>query len=557
MLENLHVKNLALIDEADVDFGEGLHILTGETGAGKSILLGSINIALGQKVPKEMLREDAPYALVELVFSLDENKRQLLMEEGIEAGEEESLIITRKITGGRSTVRINGENVSLHTLQKVTSHLIDIHGQHDHQSLLYKKKHLEILDAFGKAELEQQKQRVSELYHQWQTCKKEAATFNADEETRMRECAYLEYVVSEIAGAGLKEGEEEQLEAQVQKLQNGQQILSGMQEVVSRLGDDGGVQDGIGSSVAALSRLAALDSNLSGLYNQLMDLEAVCEDCFREANHYVEDFSFDEEALAEMETRLDCIRNLQSKYGHTVAEVLEFAREKETELERLQNYEIKKQEANRKLEQAYEKLVNACQVLTNLRCKTARALEPSIIGSLQQLNFLEVQFEVSVQPLEQPTAEGMDQVEFMISTNPGQPLRPLAKVASGGELSRIMLAIKTILSKEDDIDTLIFDEIDTGISGRTAQMVSKQMAKIGANKQVICITHLPQIAAMADKHYKIEKSVINGKTKTSIAALDEEESVLELARLLGGEEITDAVMLNAREMKELAEQTKL
>lgn len=559
MLQNLHVKNLALIQEADVYFGDGLHILTGETGAGKSIILGSVNIALGQKVPKDMLRQDADYALVELVFSMGEKERELLAKAGMDAGEEDSLIISRRITGGRSTVKINGETVTLHTLQQITSHLIDIHGQHDHQSLLYKKKHLEILDQSGKEAIKAQHEKVQSLYREWKACEKQFAAFSMDEESRLRECAYLEFVISEIENAALKEGEEEELEQSCRKMQNGKKLLEGMQEICDRFCYDslGSVQDGISKSSGIMQKMLDLDPALEELNNQLLDIEALCTDFVRDAQDYIEDFAFDEALLKEMTERLDCIRNLQGKYGHTVKEVLAFCEEQRQALSKLNNYEKERQATEARQNAVFSQLEEECKKLTELRKQAAKRLEPEIINSLKELNFLDVRFSVAFHLLDQPGTDGMDEVEFMISTNPGEPLKPLAKVASGGELSRIMLAIKTILSKEDAVDTLLFDEIDTGISGRTAQMVSKQMAKLGRSKQIICITHLPQIAAMADRHYKIEKNVKDGRTYTEITQLQELESIHELARLLGGAEITDTVIENAKEMKELAKQTKL
>ncbi len=559
MLQNLHVKNLALIGEADVYFGDGLHILTGETGAGKSILLGSLNLALGQKVSKDLIRQDADYALVELVFSMGEKERRFLADAGLDADDEDVLIISRRITEGRSTVKINGETVPLHTVQQITRHLLDIHGQHDHQSLLYTKKHLEILDAFGKESIRTQKEKVAALYRQYREWEKEAASYDMDEEARLRECAYLEFVISEIESAALKEGEEAELEQNCRKLQNGKKILETLQEIYSRFSYDsrGSIQDRISESAGALKKLTDLDLALEEFEKQIVDLEALCSDFTRGIQDYMEEFSLDEAALVEMTERLDLIRNLQSKYGHTVTEIAAFCEEKKAELEKLQNYDQKRQEANGQLARVRAELEKESAVLTTLRKQAAKELEPAIIDSLRMLNFLDVRFFVKFRQLDRPESSGADEVEFMISTNPGEPEKPLAKIASGGELSRIMLAIRTILAREDEVDTLIFDEIDAGISGKTAQLVSKQLAQLGKQKQVICITHLPQIAAMADRHYKIEKTVRSGRTYTEISQLSESGSIAELARLLGGETITDAVLKNAKEMKELAKQTKI
>jgi len=559
MLQNLHVKNLALIKEADVYFREGLNILTGETGAGKSIIIDSINIALGGKVPKEMLKEDVPYTLVELIFSLNENVKNLLKKHEIDTYEEETLIISRKIVNGRSTVKINGESVSLNTLKDITGNLIDIHGQHDHQSLLYKSKHLEILDQFAFSNIDKLLEEVKREYAQYIELKKQLSGFTLDEEVRLRECSFLQFEIDEINDAHLHPGEDEELEAIYKKMSNAKKIVQGLSSVYSEINYDNtqGAGESISRAAKELNSILSLDEALENMNNQLMDLDSICRDLTREISEYIGNLSFDEEYINQVENRLDLINKLKSKYGNELEAIHNYRNQKMTELDKLNNYEESRNTIISAIEKSQKNLVKKCEMLSDKRKKSAKILQERIKAALEELNFLDVQFEIVFERLEHATSKGIDNLEFMISLNPGEYIKSLSKVASGGELSRIMLAIKTILAKEDQIDTLIFDEIDTGISGRTAQMVSQKLAVIGKDNQVICITHLPQIAAMADHHYLIEKSVKKDSTITEIIQLNEEEIIGELARLLGGVQITDTVIKNAREMKDLAKQTKL
>lgn len=559
MLQNLHVKNLALIKEVDVYFGEGLNILTGETGAGKSILIDSLNIALGGKVSKEMIREDAQYAAVELVFSLGDQERSLLRQYGINEQGEEQLLISRKIVSGRSTIKINGETVTMTTLKDITSTLIDIHGQHEHQSLLYKSKHLSILDQYAFSKASTLLEDVKTEYSKYTSLQKELESFSLDEGGRSRERAFLEFAIKEIEDAQLKIGEDEQLEQEYRKMSNSRKIIEGITSVYNLLSYENsqGAGDIISRASKGLSNLVEYDDTISDFYSQILDLDSICGDLSRELADYISDVSYNEENLSNIEERLDLINKLKSKYGKTIEEIEQYYIEKEKELHKLNNYDIRRDTIKKELDSVYECLYKKSEELSKIRKQASIELQQSIIASLQELNFLNVMFEIDFRKKDRPTSTGLDDVEFMISTNPGEPVRPLSKVASGGELSRIMLAIKTILANADEVNTLIFDEIDTGISGRTAQMVSEKLALIGNECQVICITHLPQIASMADQHFLIEKNVIDGSTLTSIVAMNQEESVEELARMLGGVSITQAVLDNAREMKELAKQTKI
>ena len=549
MLLELHVRNLALIERADVEFGEGLNILTGETGSGKSIFMGSVNMALGGKVPRDMVRKGAEYAYIELIFSVDEEKGKILRQMGVTPDEDGILIISRKIMPSRSVSRINDETVTLGRLREITGLLLDIHGQHEHQSLLYRSKHLEILDCF--AGVEKMKKQLAEEYRRYCSLEEAAAGFRTDEETRRREADFLRFEVDEIEDAALKPGEEEELSRAYRRFMGSRKIVEALSAAYAAV-----TAVDVGEARKGVERAAEYEEALEKLKDQLFDAEAILNDVAHEITSYLDNMVFDEEEFRRVESRLDLIHGLEAKYGSGTEAVLRALQEKKERLNELENYDGLKQKAEQELEESRERLDLLCEKLSERRKQAASGLAEKIRRSLLDLNFLDVEFEISFRKLDKYTAHGFDEVEFLISTNPGESVKPLGMVASGGELSRIMLAIKTVLADTDQIPTLIFDEIDTGISGRTAQKVSEKLKEISRTHQVICITHLPQIASMADCHFEIEKSVREGKTVTQICRLGQEESIRELARLLGGAQITDAVLKNAREMKELAERSK-
>ena len=556
MLVHLHVKNLALIQEVQADFGPGLNILTGETGAGKSILMGSVNLALGQKMSRGMIREGAPYALVELVFQVDSCTEEKLKELDV-FPEEGQVIITRKLMENRSISKVNGEASTAGNIKKIAALLLDIHGQHEHQSLLYPEKQMEILDEFGGGEILEKKEGVKGFYIEYSRLKKELESYQIDEEQRRREMGFLEYEIQEISQAQLKPGEDHELETVYRKLANGKKITEGLGSVYQITGYEGeGMGAQMGRAMQKISQIREYDSELENIYSSMEDMDSLLNDLNRELSSYLSEFVFSDEEFQETENRLDLINHLKSKYGHTIEEILSYQGEKEKELERLENFQARKKDLERRLEEQEMLLKKASQELTRCRKDWASMLEEKIIQSLQDLNFLNVEFHISFREKESYTAQGKDSITFMISTNPGEPVLPLQQVVSGGELSRIMLAIKTLLADKDQTETLIFDEIDTGISGRTAQKVAEKMKVIGENHQVLCITHLPQIASQADYHYLIEKNVENMETSTRIRRLSYDDSVEELARMLGGAKITDAVLQNAAEMKDLAQQQK-
>lgn len=556
MLLNIHVKNMALIDEADIDLTEGLNILTGETGAGKSIIIGSVNVALGLAGFKGFAREDAAFALAELVFSVDNEKQRKALEKLDLSLEDDQIIISRRLVNGRSVSKVNGETVPVSLVRQVSEILIDIHGQHEHQALLHQKNHLTILDAFAGEVLSGPAGEVRTLYREYDALDKKLKETDLSETARAKEMDFLAFEVGEIEDAAMKPGEDEALEQAYRRQVNSQRIMEGVTEAETLTGSDfGGAAELVSRAYRSLSTASAYDEKLESITAELADIDNLLNDFHRELKDYQESISFDSESFQQTEDRLNLLNHLKAKYGGSIEKVLSYKKEKEERLEELAHYEAYRQRLKKELEQKKTELLKACGKVSEIRKQAAELLAGKITAVLQDLNFLDVQFSIDFQETA-PGPEGFDEICFLISMNPGQPLQPLQKVASGGELSRVMLAIKTVLADKDAVGTMIFDEIDVGISGRTAQKVSEKMAVIARSRQVICITHLAQIASMADTHFCIEKKLVGQEAKTFIRRLSDEESIEELARILGGAEITKTVRQSAREMKELAVCTK-
>lgn len=555
MLVNIHVKNMALIKEADIALGNGLNILSGETGAGKSILLGAIAVALGLQGFKGFAREGAEYALSELVFTVEKEEQRSALEAMEIPMEEDEVIISRRLSKDRATSKINGETVPVSLVKKVGALLIDIHGQHENQALLHIRKHLELLDDFAKENLGNIREEYQKSYHEYGELKKELEQAQLDNAARAKEMDFLSFEIGEIEEASLQKGEDESLEEDYKKLANGREILEAVTEAYQLCGTDG-ASDSTGRALRSLASVAEYDSSLKALYGQLMDVDNLLNDFSREVSSYAQELDVDEETLHSTEERLDLINRLKTKYGNTIEAILEYKEEKKKRFQVLEHYEEYLAELESRFAACRKKLDEQAEALTRIRKEAAVRFSEQVCQALQELNFLDVRFELEFRRLEDYTASGLDEVCFMISTNPGQPLRPVQDTASGGELSRIMLAVKSIMADQEKVETLIFDEIDSGISGRTAQKVSEKLAVIAGTHQVICITHLAQIAAMADVHFMIEKNIVGKETQTSIRQLNEKESIEELARILGGAEITQTVLDGAKEMKELAKASK-
>ena len=500
-----------------------------------------------------MLRKGADKGLVELTFYVENPETVRKLEEMDLSPDGGQIIITRRFNGNRSVSRINGETVTLGRLKEAAQVLIDIHGQHEHQSLLYKKNHLAILDAFAK-EAGEWKKKVADSYREYRRLEKELKEADKDEAERAKEISFLEFEIDEIENAGITAAECQSVEEDYRRMMQGKRIAENLEEAYLYTAGEGGISaaEAIGRAVRAAAVAAEHDDKSRELYEQLVEVENLIGDSGRELRCYLDSLSFEPEQFYETESRLNQINHLKVKYGDSAEAILQHKADDEERLLILKNYDEYLNELKGKLKKSEERLQKECEGLSKIRKKEAKLLQAKIAEGLQDLNFLDVCFEIRFSKTSGYTVEGTDEVEFMISMNPGEPTRPLATVASGGELSRIMLAIKAVMADKDEIETLIFDEIDVGISGRTAQKVSEKMCLIGRKHQVICITHLAQIAAMADTHYLIEKRVEDQMTKTKIRQLDGEESVQELGRILGGAKITDAVLENAREMKILA-----
>lgn len=561
MLLGMHIKNIVLIDDIDISFGDNLNILTGETGAGKSIIIGSLGICLGGKFQKELLRDENADGLVELTFSVENPYiRELLENMEIYPDENDELIISRRLnSAGRTINRINDDTVTTAKLKEAAGILIDLHAQHEQQTLLKPAKHMEILDRFGGSEIADAKSEVEAFYAKYKAVTKEIEENSMDEGEKNKQMDFLKYQIDEISMAKLVIGEDDELEAMYKKSVNMKEILNTADEIYKITGYEKGdsFSNSVGRAILQMKRLVELDADLNPVYEILTDIDSMLNDFNRELSDYMQSVEYNAENFAEVEARLNLINSLKAKYGKTIPDILSALEEFKEQHKKLVSYEEYMDKLNNELEKIKKELEIKCENLTKIRKKTAEKLCEMIREALIELNFSSVEFEMSFKKKDKFTANGTDEAYFMISTNVGEEIRPLYDVVSGGELSRVMLAIKSCIAHEDDTPTLIFDEIDVGISGKTAQSVAKKLSIISRQHQVICITHLPQIASMADSHYIIEKNVENNKTKTNIRKLDRTSEIREIARLSGGDEVTELAFANAAEMKDLADKTKI
>lgn len=553
MLLSLHVKNLAIIDEAEINFGPGLNILSGETGAGKSVLIGSINLTLGGKAKKDIIRTGCDSAFTELVFTVNDVITKKLHEIEIEP-EDGLVIIERKFTPERNISRINGETATLTKVRAAASILLDVHGQQETATLLTPKTHLVLLDSYCHAEANPVKSEVAKLVKELRSKESELASLLGDSEAAKREADFLQFELDEIENAELKEGEEEELDEKYRRYASSEKINAALSETEELIDGDDGAGDKIGAAVRAIGKLSEL-KDAAGLIDEIGQIEDLLSDFSRSLSDFADDYAFDEEDFNEITNRLDLIRGIYAKHGGSYETTMVFADEASEKIDKFSHLEEYKEKLSKEIAELKKKAANECGKLTKIRKKYAAVFTEKVANALTELNFLQVKFDVKVEDAPM-TEKGADDVAFLISTNPGEPLRPLSEIASGGELSRIMLAIKSVMADTDDIPTLIFDEIDTGISGRTAQAVAVKMAEIAKSRQVLAITHLAQIAAMADKHFLIEKKTDTKTTATSIRELTGDEITGELARILGGAEITDSVRQTAEEMKKQADTLK-
>lgn len=561
MLLGLHVKNLALIEEEELSFSDGLNILTGETGAGKSILLGSVNLALGAKADRSLIRTGAEYALVELIFRVDNDRqRERLLALSAEPDEEDVILVKRKIFPNRSQCMIGSETVTSKQLRELSELLMDVYGQRENQRLLRRAAQLEVVDAYAGASLSGLLAKVKECWQEYSRLKKLCEKDEElDQAARARETDLLTYEISEIEGANLRPGEDEELEEQVRVLSSFRRIdeALGLAENLLQGGEENAAEQ-VGRALRFLVKVQGIDKTLDEAILQLQDADALLADAARSLSDYAAGLSFDPQEFAQLEERLDQLNHLKDKYAKgaangTLGQVQEALAQKKERLEELSDYEMRKEERRKDLSECKSRLEDLCWKVSGNREKAAAEFCRKMTGELLDLNFNQVDFHAELSADENKlSANGWDEVTFYISMNPGEPPRPLDAIASGGELSRIMLALKTVFAGKDDIHTLIFDEIDSGISGQTAWKVAKKLGRLAADHQILCITHLPQIAAMEERHFLIEKKAADGRTTTHIRLLNDEESDRELGRMMGGEAITEAALASAREMKAMA-----
>lgn len=534
MINHISIKNFAIIENTEVDFEDGLNIITGETGSGKSIVIEAISLALGSRADTSAIRTGADKAVVQLLGSLD--------------GEE--ILITREVSAaGKNLCKLNGELVTLAQLNQVCAKLADIHGQYDNQSLLNPEYHQVLLDTYKTDLISPAKAQVSGIFEKFAACRSELSSLLSAEKENARKKDFYQYEVAEIDKADLTPGEDEDLADRISLLQNSEKIFANIEKSYAIMSDEApSVLDGMGSAVRAVEEISGFSKDLESLSQEFSDIYYRLQDLCSELRSVKDGITFSPSELDAAISRMDLIDNLKKKYGNSIEEILEYRDNIAAQLSLIENFDDVKIKLERELITLKKELLAACASLTEIRREVASELEAKIQKELVDLNFHDSRINIAIEPLTAPTAEGMDKVEILISTNKGQPLKPLYKVASGGEMSRIMLAFKNIISSYDMIPTLIFDEIDNGISGITASIVGKKLREISREHQILCITHLPQIAACGDHHYRIYKESDDETTFTTVDRLSEDEKVSEIARLLGGTNITETTLQSAREL---------
>lgn len=559
MLDRLCVKNFALIDKLEVDFGSGLNVLSGETGAGKSIIIGSLNFVLGGKADKDIIKTGCESTEVSALIYVDnEELKDRLTECDINIDDDNYIFIKRSFnTNGKSSCRINGNTATVGMLREISSYLVDIHGQHDHQSLLNPKSHIVMLDKLCADSLSGPMERLSELYEEYKSVSRRLKEIDLNDRDIQDKVDLYRYQVNEIEAAHLKEGEDEELNERKNILMSSERLKISTARTLEALSrGDYPALDNIGIAVSEYEGIAAIDDSQSEILEALNDCYSILEDAVKSIRSYEDSMEYDPTELNEIEERLQVIYELKKKYGPTIEAVNSYLDKISNRLSDIENSEALALEYSEKKKKLGKQIKDICSEITDIRTAAAKDIGSKIEEILRELSMENARFSIVVSPKEGFDEKGSDSVEFMISANRGEDLKPLSKIASGGEMSRVMLALKTVLADVDNIDTFIFDEIDTGISGRTAQKVAEKMCRVAKSHQIICITHLPQIAAMADNNYLIEKSDNNLSTVTNIVELSGNKVYNELARLIGGAEITEATIDAAREMKIMADRLK-
>lgn len=536
MINHISIKNFAIIENSEIDFHEGLNIITGETGSGKSIVIEAISLALGSRADSSYVRTGTDKAIIQLVAEL----------------KGKDVVITREISAtGKNLCRLNGEIVTLAQINQVASKLADIHGQYDNQSLLNPEYHIQLLDSYKGEKINPLKEKVSSLYHDFTRCKSSLSKLLSSEKENARKLDFLKFESDEIEKACLSVGEDAVLEEKVLVLQNSEKIYDNLSKSFAALSEESpSILDGLNFALKSIDEISSFSKDITDLSSEFNDAYYKIEDISRTIRTLRDSTVFSPSELDEALARLDLIDNLKKKYGDSIEDILDYYEKIQIQLSLIENYDDEKRKLMRQLKDLKQKLAEACHDLTSARCSNALELEKAIQNELHDLNFKDSVVKLAIEPLDEPTENGADNVEILITTNKGEPLKPLYKIVSGGEMSRIMLAFKNIISSYDMIPTLIFDEIDNGISGITASIVGKKLKDISSSRQILCITHLPQIAACGKHNYRIYKESDDEKTYTTVQELDDTSTVDEIARLLGGAVITESTLRSARELIE-------
>jgi DNA repair protein RecN (Recombination protein N) len=575
LLQEITVKNLALIEEIHLEFNPSFNVLTGETGAGKSIIIDALGLALGGRFSAEMIRTGAETAVVDAAFLIGERPelRDYLSGIGIQIGADNMLIIQREISNaGKNRCRVNGQLVTVLSLTKIGEFLIDIHGQHEHQSLLFPEKQLELLDQYAGADCIRLRNEVNQVYKEWHSLNDEYHSLQQNEADLARKVDLLQFQINEINQAKLVIGEDEDLLKEREVLAASERLYEAASQSYRALHDDSSGSAAIellGAAERTLAQVAAIDLRLAPILETLREAACQAEEVSRELRSYQDQVQFDPARLAEIDERLDEIIGLKRKYGANIGEVLLFAEHSQQELAGIANREERSAQLEAELVKVKARLGELAVSLSGERQSAAQKLEADIVNQLNDLNMAQTQFKITLSQAEssvgvefqgrtlEVAASGIDKIEYLVAPNPGEGLKPMVKIASGGELSRIMLALKSILADLDAVPTMVFDEIDVGIGGRTAQAVAEKILLIGQSRQVLCVTHLPQIASLARRHFYIEKHVVQNRTEVTVRELPMNERVEELARMLGGAQVTDTTRQHAQEMLMLAEKLRL
>jgi len=547
VLDLLHIENIAVIEQADISFGNGFNVLTGETGAGKSIVIDAISAILGERTYRDVIRTGTARACVSAVFS-GIPELAWFSENRVEYDPDELLIQREIYADGKNACRVNGRPVTVALLKKLGGQLVNIHGQHDSQQLFDEEYHLTYLDLFAKNQ--DLMQVYTDKYHAVTDVRHEIQRLSMDEGEKLRRVEALQYQIEEIRRAELTSGEDEALEARRKVLQNSEKLVDGLVKAVSALyGDDDrdGAAGLVSEAAHALSRIKRYDDRLEELHGRVSDLMYAVQDAAEELHSKMDELAYSGDELEQIEARLDVIHRLRRKYGNTVDDILAYLSKAEAELNEIEFANDRIERLSRQLVKLEEEAFRAGQVLRDSRLKAAAELQMRLQEELSALDMPRAQFVCQFE--EQPmAANGLDQMRFLMTANIGEALKPMSKVASGGELARIMLAIKNVMAEQDLVSTLIFDEVDAGVSGRAAQKVAEKLRAVSGSKQVLCVTHLPQIAAAANVHLLIQKSEIDGRTFTRVTPLDREGRKREIARIIGGAEITETTLKSAEEM---------